>query len=65
MVSLSSGFHSLQGNRPDGDGPQEFRRGPVGKSDDVPNLFIADASTFVTAGAAHATLTLMALAARL
>lgn len=35
-----------------------------GKSHDVPNLFIADASTFVTSGAAHPTLTLMALATR-
>jgi choline dehydrogenase-like flavoprotein len=35
-----------------------------GRTHDVPNLFIADGSTFVTGGAAHPTLTLMALAAR-
>lgn len=35
-----------------------------GRAHDVPNLFIADGSTFVTGGAAHPTLTLMALAAR-
>jgi choline dehydrogenase-like flavoprotein len=46
---------------------QDPRRAVVdrwGRAHDVPNLFIADASTFVTAGAAHPTLTLMALAAR-
>jgi choline dehydrogenase-like flavoprotein len=35
-----------------------------GRTHDVPNLFIADSSVFVTGGAAHPTLTLMALAAR-
>ncbi len=37
---------------------------PWGRTHDVRNLFLADASTFVTSGAAHPTLTLMALAAR-
>ncbi len=35
-----------------------------GRTHDVPNLFITDSSVFVTGGAAHPTLTLMALAAR-
>lgn len=35
-----------------------------GCAHDVPNLFVADSSVFVTGGAAHPTLTLMALAAR-
>lgn len=35
-----------------------------GRTHDVPNLFIADSSVFVTGAAAHPTLTLMALASR-
>jgi choline dehydrogenase-like flavoprotein len=35
-----------------------------GRTHDVSNLFIADSSVFVTGGAAHPTLTLMALASR-
>ncbi len=35
-----------------------------GRTHDVANLFIADSSTFVTGGAAHPSLTIMALAAR-
>jgi choline dehydrogenase-like flavoprotein len=47
-----------------GQDPQRSVVDRWGRAHDVPNMFIADASIFVTAGSAHPTLTLMALASR-
>lgn len=47
-----------------GDDPERSVVNSYGQSHDIPNLFISDASTFVTSGAGNPTNTVMALAAR-
>ena len=59
-----AGFH-LMGTARLGDDPERSVCDPYGRTHDVPNLFVADGSLFVTAGAANPTNTLQALALRL
>ncbi|TBL69833.1 GMC family oxidoreductase [Paenibacillus thalictri] len=47
-----------------GDDPQQSVVNSFGQTHDIPNLFICDASVFVTSGAGNPTNTVMALAAR-
>ncbi len=59
-----AGFH-LMGTARLGTDPECSVCDPHGRTHDVPNLFIADGSLFVTAGAVNPTNTLQALALRL
>ena len=47
-----------------GSDPRQSVVGPLGRAHDVPNLFIADGSVFVTGGAVNPALTISALAMR-
>lgn len=58
-----AGFH-IMGTARMGEGRETSVVDPFGQCHDVPNLFIADASTFVTASAANPTATAQALALR-
>ncbi len=58
-----AGFH-LMGTARMGDGPQTSVTDAAGRTHDVPNLYIADGSLFVTAGAVNPTHTIQALALR-
>lgn len=58
-----AGFH-LMGTAGMGTNPGASVTDPIGRTHDVPNLFVADGSTFVTAGAVNPTHTIQALALR-
>lgn len=58
------GWHSM-GTARMGTDPETSVVDPFGRSHEIPNLFVADASTFVTAGAVNPTNTIGALALRL
>ena len=47
-----------------GNDPETSVANPSGQSHDVPNLYIADGSIFVTSGSANPTCTISALALR-
>ncbi|MFT8244840.1 GMC family oxidoreductase [Roseomonas sp. BN140053] len=59
-----AGFH-LMGTARMGEDPERSVCDRFGRTHDVPNLFVADGSLFVTAGAVNPTNTLQALALRL
>ncbi len=59
-----AGFH-LMGTARLGDDPERSVCDRFGRTHDVPNLFVADGSLFVTAGAVNPTNTVQALALRL
>jgi choline dehydrogenase-like flavoprotein len=58
-----AGFH-LMGTARMGDDPETSVTDATGRTHDVPNLYIADGSLFVTAGAVNPTHTIQALALR-
>ena len=62
-LQVQSGFH-LMGTARMGDDPETSVVDRFGRCHDVPNLFIADASTFVTSAAVNPTATAQALALR-
>lgn len=62
-LMAAAGFH-LMGTARMGEDPTASVVDPWGRSHDVPNLFIADGSVFVTAAAVNPTSTLQALALR-
>ena len=62
-LKAEAGFH-LMGTARMGDDPETSVVDRVGRCHRVPNLFIADASTFVTASALNPTATAQALALR-
>jgi choline dehydrogenase-like flavoprotein len=63
-LQTESGFH-LMGTARMGTDPARSVTDPFGRCHDVPNLFIADASVFVTASSANPTGTAQALALRM
>ena len=62
-LKAQAGFH-LMGAARMGTDPETSVVDPFGRCHDVPNLFVADASTFVTASAMNPTATAQALALR-
>ena len=62
-LKAEAGFH-LMGTARMGDDPETSVTDRFGRCHQVPNLFIADASTFVTASALNPTSTAQALALR-